>query len=180
MEEAFAAWVQAFTGLIALILSVISFFQSKSIKELVGMVDELKSHTTIMRDELSLQREIYLYQKAAIFRINRFDNKTLTLSLHNMGQTAFKAKLRNISPAYLEVKSEKVKVEKNASLELSFNLVNVPISRWISDKMAFSCDIVFETVEGLQLQQSIKNDATRGSGFFITTKVILEKEDATS
>jgi len=57
MLQDFSSLTQAMTGVVALIISIVTLLQSKKINELVEMVKELKNQNLIMKKQYELQLE---------------------------------------------------------------------------------------------------------------------------
>jgi len=104
----FGTWMQVVVGIAALIVAIISLLQSKKIKELVDITEELARQTgqlqkqsEVLEKRFALEQMLSLEQRVPVFEPGGLirDQSPLKYkaTLKNIGKKAFKIKVKNIN-----------------------------------------------------------------------------------
>jgi len=93
-SEMLAEWVQAGAAIATVIISIVVFAQSKTIRELVDITKELGKQNEILSKRLTLELSLTMDQRMPVFEssgISKDENSAMyIITLKNTGKKAFK------------------------------------------------------------------------------------------
>ncbi|MBI5857323.1 MAG: hypothetical protein HZB42_06705 [Sphingobacteriales bacterium] len=73
--QAIAAWGSFIVAIVSVIISAIAFFQTKKIKELSDIVNELKNSNELLEKRFNMEKMANLKQSMPIFQIDHINDK---------------------------------------------------------------------------------------------------------
>ncbi len=148
----FGTWMQVVVGIAALIVAIISLLQSKKIKELVDITEELARQTgqlqkqsEVLEKRFALEQMLSLEQRVPVFEPGELLRYELPLkykaTLKNIGKKAFKIKVKNINTDSYNATSTSDSCGTNDIIEVmiaynnNISIINAP---------PFEFELVFE------------------------------------